>query len=35
MGATINTSKLLKKTIPEIINIFKTDEVDIALFIPV
>ena len=35
MGATINTSKLLKKTIPEIVNIFKTDEVDIALFIPV
>ena len=35
MGSTINTGKLINKTIPEIINIFHMDKVDIAIFIPV
>ncbi|MAV59171.1 MAG: hypothetical protein CMG07_04375 [Candidatus Marinimicrobia bacterium] len=35
MGANINTSKLIKKSVPEIVQIFKEDKVDIILFIPV
>ncbi|RPH01774.1 MAG: hypothetical protein CBD13_001230 [Candidatus Pelagibacter sp. TMED153] len=35
MGATINTSKLINQTIPNIIEIFKEDDVDIVIFIPV
>ena len=35
MGANINTSKLIKKSIPDIVQIFKEDKVDIVLFIPV
>jgi len=35
MGSIISPSKLVKKTIPEIVDIFKNDEVDIAIFIPV
>ena len=35
MGSIISPSKLIKETIPEIIDIFKSDKVDIAIFIPV
>ena len=35
MGSNINTSTLIKKTIPEIVKIFKEDKVDIVLLIPV
>ena len=35
MGSTINTSKLINQTIPEIINILKSDQVDIVIMIPV
>ena len=35
MGSTINTSKLINQTIPEIINILTSDQVDIVIMIPV
>tara|TARA_B110000438_G_scaffold275187_1_gene295955 strand:+ start:261 stop:764 length:504 start_codon:yes stop_codon:yes gene_type:complete len=35
MGSIINPSKLIKETIPQIIDIFKQDKVDIVIFIPV
>ena len=35
MGASINTAKLINETIPQIIDIFKEDSVDIVAFVPV
>tara|TARA_B100000900_G_scaffold237196_1_gene201392 strand:+ start:126 stop:629 length:504 start_codon:yes stop_codon:yes gene_type:complete len=35
MGSIINTSKLVKNTIPEIVSFLKKEKVDIALLIPV
>ena len=35
MGSNINTSKLLKYSVPKIIDIFKNDNVDIVIFVPV
>ena len=35
MGSNINKKKLLKHSVPKIIDIFKNDNVDIVIFVPV
>ena len=35
MGSIINPSKLINDSIPKIVSIFKNENVDIAIFIPV